>query len=63
MRRSREVGSMKREGYVEIPMLKISDEEARNHRPVVNCGALLVCADCRLVLGRVYVIHHKLEES
>ena len=54
---------MKREGYVEIPMLKISDEEARNHRPVVNCGALLVCADCRLVLGRVYVIHHKLEES
>ena len=46
---------MEREVYVEIPMLEV-DEEARSHRLVVSCDGLLVCADCGLVLGRVYVI-------
>ena len=54
---------MEREVYVEIPMLEVSEEEVRNHRPVVNCDGLLVCADCGLVLGRVYVLQYKLNQQ
>ena len=48
---------------MEIPMLEVSEEEARSRRPVVSCDGLLVCADCGLVLGRVYVIQYELDNS
>ena len=50
-----------REIYLEIPALEVDEEEIRYHRIAVNRDGFLVCLDCGLVLGRVYVLQGRVK--
>ena len=50
-----------REIYLEIPALEVDEEETQYHRIAVNRDGFLVCLDCGLVLGRVYVLQGRVK--